>query len=91
MVLFCDCWSVRYGDNVYPMPVNVVPYKRYTSLTIFSSYFLFSFVTIPVPGVESDAANKVMDLVRERFVSGDLSAVEDDDSGITLVGAEEFA
>jgi hypothetical protein len=41
--------------------------------------------------VESDAANKVMDLIRERFVSGDLSLIKGDDSGIKLTAAEEFA
>ena len=32
-----------------------------------------------------------MDVVRSAFVGGDLSAVSGDDSGITIVGAEEFA
>jgi len=41
--------------------------------------------------VESDSANEVMDLIRDAFVSGDLSNVEDDDTGIKLVDAEEFA
>uniref|UniRef100_A0A7S2HMG2 phosphoglucomutase (alpha-D-glucose-1,6-bisphosphate-dependent) n=1 Tax=Helicotheca tamesis TaxID=374047 RepID=A0A7S2HMG2_9STRA len=41
--------------------------------------------------VDSDAANKVMDLVRDEFVNGDVSSVPDDDSGITLTGATEFA
>lgn len=42
-------------------------------------------------GVDSDAANKVMDLVRDDFVSGDVSTIPDDESGINLVGAEEFS
>ena len=41
--------------------------------------------------VESDAANQVMDLIRDEFVSGDVSSAKDDDSGIKLVAAEEFA
>ena len=41
--------------------------------------------------VESDGANKMMDLIRERYVNGDLSKVGVDDSGIKLVKAEEFA
>jgi hypothetical protein len=41
--------------------------------------------------VESDSANKVMDLIREQFVSGDLSLMKGDDSGIKLTAAEEFA
>ena len=41
--------------------------------------------------VESDAANKVMDLIRDMFVNGDVSSVEvDEESGIKLVSAEEF-
>jgi hypothetical protein len=41
--------------------------------------------------VESDAANKVMDLIRDHFVSGDVSVINGDDSGIKLTAAEEFA
>ena len=41
-------------------------------------------------GVESDAANKVMDLIREEFVSGDVSSIASVYSGIKLVAAEEF-
>jgi hypothetical protein len=33
----------------------------------------------------------MIDLIREQFVSGDLSAIADDESGIKLVGAEEFS
>jgi len=40
--------------------------------------------------VESDAANKVMDLIRDEFVTGDLSSIGEDDSGIKLMAAEEF-
>jgi hypothetical protein len=43
-----------------------------------------------VLAVESDAANQVMDLIRDRFVNGDLSAREDE-SGIKVVDAEEFS
>ena len=40
--------------------------------------------------MESDAANKVIDLIRDDFIDGDLSSIPADDSGIKLVGAEEF-
>jgi len=42
-------------------------------------------------GVDSDAANKVMDLIREKFVNGDISNVVGDSSGIDLVEGEEFS
>lgn len=42
-------------------------------------------------GVDSDAANQVMDYVRENFVNGDASSAEASDSGIKLVDAVEFA
>ena len=51
---------------------------------------LFSFHSYAYLAVESDAANKVMDLIRDTFVNGDISSVEDDESGIKLVSAEEF-
>jgi len=41
--------------------------------------------------VDSDAANTMMDLIRNKYVTGDLSAVAEDESGIKLVAAEEFA
>ena len=40
--------------------------------------------------VDSDAANEMMDLIRDSFVNGDCSAIPGDDSGIQLTGAEEF-
>lgn len=40
--------------------------------------------------VDSDAANKMMSLIRDEFVNGDVSKIEGDPSGIKLVGAEEF-
>mmetsp|Transcript_12028 Transcript_12028/g.18455 ORF Transcript_12028/g.18455 Transcript_12028/m.18455 type:complete len:644 (+) Transcript_12028:97-2028(+) len=40
--------------------------------------------------VDSGAANKMMDLIREQYVSGDVSNAKDDGSGIKLVAAEEF-
>ena len=40
--------------------------------------------------VDSDAANEMMDLIRDSFVNGDCSAIPGDDSGIKLTGAEEF-
>jgi phosphoglucomutase len=38
--------------------------------------------------VDSDAANKVMDLIRDNFVNGDLTKIDNGD--IKLVAAEEF-
>lgn len=40
-----------------------------------------------IPGVDSDAANSVMDLIREKFVDGTIA----DDGVIKLVEAEEFS
>lgn len=40
--------------------------------------------------VDSGAANDMMDLIRDKFVNGDIAKVEDDDSGIKIVAAEEF-
>lgn len=42
-------------------------------------------------GVDSDAANQVMDEIRERFVNGDTAPLEANDSGVTLVDAVEFS
>ena len=42
-------------------------------------------------GVDSAAANQVVDLIRHTFVDGDTSSVPLDDSGIKLVDAEEFS
>lgn len=41
-------------------------------------------------GVDSNDANKVMDLVRDSFVNGDASSVATSDSGIKLEDAVEF-
>eukprot|EP00978_Attheya_sp_CCMP212_P013347 scaffold33577_cov32-Attheya_sp.AAC.1 len=41
-------------------------------------------------GVESDAANSMMDLIRSSFVENDVSSVAVDSSGIKLVDATEF-
>lgn len=41
-------------------------------------------------GVDSDAANQVMDIIRESFVNGDTSTIEAGESGIKLVDAVEF-
>lgn len=40
--------------------------------------------------VESEAANKMIDLIRNEYVGGDLSTLGEDPSGIKLVAAEEF-
>ncbi len=41
-------------------------------------------------GVDSDAANQVMDIIRDNFVNGDTSTNEAGESGIKLVDAVEF-
>jgi hypothetical protein len=41
--------------------------------------------------VASDSANQMMDLIRDDFVSGDLSSIAPDESGIKLVAADEFS
>lgn len=41
--------------------------------------------------VESDAANEMMDLIRSNLIGADFSSLTEDDSGIKLVGAEEFS
>jgi len=42
-------------------------------------------------GVEVNAANKVMDLIRSTFVNGDVASIADDESGIKLLDAVEFS
>jgi len=42
-------------------------------------------------GVQSDAANKVIDLIRSNFVNGDVASITDDESGIKLIDAVEFS
>ena len=41
-------------------------------------------------GVDTDDANQVMDMIREKFVNGDTSSLEASDSGIKLEDAVEF-
>jgi hypothetical protein len=41
-------------------------------------------------GVDSSAANKVVDFIRENFVNGDASSMEIGESGIKLTNAVEF-
>lgn len=41
-------------------------------------------------GVDSEAANNVMNAIRENFVNGDVSSVAASDSGFKLAGAVEF-
>ena len=52
--------------------------------------FRFAFYT-QCPAVESDAADKMVNLIRDALVNGDLSKIPSDESGMTLVGAEEFS
>eukprot|EP00578_Thalassiosira_sp_NH16_P000568 CAMPEP_0181135036 /NCGR_PEP_ID=MMETSP1071-20121207/32410_1 /TAXON_ID=35127 /ORGANISM="Thalassiosira sp., Strain NH16" /LENGTH=667 /DNA_ID=CAMNT_0023221601 /DNA_START=19 /DNA_END=2022 /DNA_ORIENTATION=- len=42
-------------------------------------------------GVDSDDANKVMDMIREKFVNSDVSSAVASESGIKLVDAVEFS
>jgi phosphoglucomutase len=62
------------------------PVTRNHTLPLKLTY-LCSFVVV---AVDSDAANKMMDLIRDDFVNGDVSKVAEDASGIKLVAAEEF-
>ncbi len=41
-------------------------------------------------GVDSEAANQVMDTIREHFVSGNAALPDANDSGVKLVDAVEF-
>lgn len=41
--------------------------------------------------VDSDAANQVMDLVREKYVNGDICPIPSDSSGFSLIDAVEFS
>lgn len=41
--------------------------------------------------VESDAANKMVDLIRSDLLGADFSSLAEDPSGISLVGSEEFS
>jgi hypothetical protein len=50
-----------------------------------------AMLTLRVTAVDSHAANQMMDLIRDKYVSGDLATVAEDDSGIKLVAAEEFS
>lgn len=60
-------------------------------ISLTYSLCLAEIVSLQYAAVDSDAANQMMDLIREKYVSGNLSAVEDDGSGIKLVHVEEFA
>jgi hypothetical protein len=54
-------------------------------------YYILRWEILYATAVDSDAANDMMDLIRDKYVNGDLSAVDDDESGIKIVGAEEFS
>jgi hypothetical protein len=41
--------------------------------------------------VDTDAADSMIDLIRKELVAGDGSNIPNDDSGIKLVGGEEFS
>ena len=41
-------------------------------------------------GVDSDAANQVMDIIRDNLVNGDASSLDHGDSGIKFIDAVEF-
>jgi phosphoglucomutase len=57
----------------------------------WSKYGRHFYCRYDYEAVASDAANQVMDLIRDQFVQGDCASVADDDSGIKLRGAEEFS
>ena len=47
--------------------------------------------TVTISAVDSDAAKKMMDLIRTDLVAGDVSSIGVDESGIKLVSGEEFS
>lgn len=59
--------------------------RMYCDISHFPTH-LFSLLL----GVDSDAANQVMDTIRESFVNGDTSSMEAGESGIKLIDAVEF-
>ena len=64
-----------------------------TTLQLFTNTNtqLLFFLSLIGAAVDSGAANDMMDLIRDKYVNGDLEAVEEDESGIKIVGAEEFS
>jgi phosphoglucomutase len=57
----------------------------------WSKYGRHFYCRYDYEGVDSEMADKVMNKIRDDFVIGDISLVPMDDSGIKLVGAEEFS
>jgi phosphoglucomutase len=57
---------------------------------VFCPLDFLTFLRYNLAAVESNDANKVMDLIRNEFVNGDVSAVDVDESGIKIVDAVEF-
>lgn len=56
----------------------------------WSEYGRHFYCRYDYEAVESDAANEVMDLIRESFVDGDVASVASEESDIKLVDAIEF-
>jgi phosphoglucomutase len=59
----------------------------------WSKYGRHFYCRYDYEGVDSDKANSVMDLIRDKYVNGDISSIasSEDNSEIRLVGAEEFS
>ena len=52
-------------------------------------FFVCSYLLLKA--VESDAANEMMDLIRSKYVNGDVSSIPPNPAGFTLVDGVEFA
>ena len=59
-------------------------------LTHWAKYGRHFYCRYDYEGVDSEAANQVMDAIREKFVSGNAALPDASDSGIKLVDAVEF-
>ncbi|CAJ1911933.1 unnamed protein product [Cylindrotheca closterium] len=57
----------------------------------WSKYGRHFYCRYDYEAVDSDAANKMMDLIRTELVAGDVSSIGADDSGIKIVSGEEFS
>lgn len=57
----------------------------------WSKYGRHFYCRYDYEGVDSDAANELVDLIRKKYVQGSLQPQSEDSSGIQLVGAEEFS
>ena len=58
---------------------------------IVSSLANFNLCQCQHVAVESEAADKMVSLIRDSLVNGDVSDIPSDESGLNLVAAEEFS